>query len=134
MDNHKSGSHAELVAASYFASLGNDIFWPLPGHTKADFIRDNQGTLLKVQVKKASWSPSGYHRYLQARLTSRNKNPNPKYIKGDFDEVVFVDDEERIWVAPFDDIEGLTSVCLDGTKEGYKTKSNLYDPDKWRVI
>ena len=133
MDAQKTGTYIEMVAATYFSSLGNDIYWPLPGHTKADFIRDTGDTLLKVQVKKATWSTNGYYKYLQARLTSRNKNPNPKYKKGDFDEVVFVDDELRIWVAPFLDIEGLTSVCLDGTKSNYKNTSKLYDPDKWRV-
>lgn len=55
------------------------------------------------------------------------------YVEGDFDEIVFIDDANRMWRTTFDVVKDLVSVALDGTKEGYKTRSVLYDPNEWRI-
>lgn len=56
---HKSGTVAELKAATYFAEQGYDVFFPITLNPKADLIVSRGDTTLKVQVKKATWSKTG---------------------------------------------------------------------------
>jgi len=38
-----------------------------------------------------------------------------------------------MWVAPMNEIETQTSVCLDSTNPKYKGQSKLYNPEEWRI-
>jgi len=49
------------------------------------------------------------------------------------DELIILSEDGGIWLAQWEDVKGLTSVCLDGTKPGYKPQSTLYDPEDWRI-
>ena len=131
MDNFLYGLSTELYAASYFADLGYKIYWHMETQSRADFVIEKDGVFQKIQVKKATWSQTGPYKYLQCRLKSRNKC-REWYSEGDYDLLVIVD-KPRIWIAPFSEVNELVSVCFDGTKPGYKTRSKLYDPDKWLV-
>ena len=125
-----SGMTSEYKAAAYFSSQGYSVYWSMMSQTKEDFLIGKKGVYSRVQVKTATWSKSGMYRYLQARVVGKNKGS--VYQKGDFDYMVFVDDD-RMWIAPWVEVKGLTSVCLDGTKEGYTSRSNEYDPTRWEV-
>lgn len=114
---------------------GYELFWPATTQSRCDFVVNHPGErnfFRKVQVKKATWSISGTYQYLQCRLENRNRY-STKYEKGDFDEIAFTDGDKRIWIANFEDVDGLVSVCLDGTRPGYTSKSEKYDPAKWLV-
>ena len=130
--NFNIGLSAELYVASWYADNDYVIYWPMSTQSRCDFLAEKNGIFEKIQVKKATWSQTGPYKYLQCRLINRNKHAK-WYEKGDFDYIVFVDDARRLWRVPFDEVEGLVSVCLDGTKEGYTTKSSKYDPAKWRI-
>lgn len=125
----QSGLISELKAMQYMIRLGYVVFVPLCTSPKCDFLAMSGEDILKVQVKTATWSTTGPHKYLQCRLSNRNKNPNPIYKKGDFDICIFVDNS-RLWYVPFDEIEGMTSVCLDSNNPDYKP-SKGYDPNAW---
>ncbi len=129
---HISGVRAELYIAIYFVEEGWDIFWPHAAQSKIDFIAVKEGTVKRVQCKKATWSQTGPYKYLQSRVSSRNKVPVPKYQKDDFDIIVFTDDEGRIWLTEIENILGMTSVCLDSTNPAYKPQTK-YEPKGWRV-
>lgn len=126
------GLTSELKVASWYSENGYSIYWPLSTQSRCDFLAERDGNFTKVQVKKATWSQTGPNKYLQCRLMSRNKHSR-WYVEGDFDEIVFIDDANRMWRTTFDVVKDLVSVALDGTKEGYKTRSVLYDPNEWRI-
>lgn len=128
--NFTTGLSCELLVASAYAAQGWAVYWPLHTQSRCDFLVEKEGDVRKVQVKKASWASVGAYKYLQCRLKSRNKH-SCEYREGDWDEVVFVDDSQRMWRASWDEVKTLVSVCLDGTKPGYKTRSKLYDPTRW---
>ena len=128
---HQTGLSAELYTASYFAAQGYDVFWPMQTQSRADFLVFKDDKYIKVQCKKATWSKTGTYKYLQCRLTNRNKGAKPKYTAEDFDVLVMTD-LESIWVTDFSEISELTSVCLASTKENYKPQTK-YDSRKWKV-
>lgn len=130
--NFYNGTTAELYAASYFSELGYSIYWPMMTQSRCDFVIEKDGQFLKVQVKKATWSQIGAFKYLQCRLKNRNKHA-VWYEEGDYDLLVFISDEKELWVAPFEEVNKLVSVCLKGSKEGYKPRSRLYDPETWKA-
>lgn len=126
-----NGLSSELYTASHFAQEGYEIFWPMQTQSRADFLIFKDGQALKVQCKKATWSKAGNYNYLQTRLSSRNKDSQPLYQEGDFDLLV-VTDLEKIWVIPYQEVKGLTSLCLLSTKPTYKSRAS-YDAATWRV-
>lgn len=130
--DHLTGLSSELYAASWFSRKGWEVYFPLATQSRCDFLVETKGAYKKVQVKTASWSKSGKFKYLQVRLSSQGPTKRKFYDETDFDYIVFVD-YPRIWVAPFSEIEGKTSICLDSTNPEYKIRDKSYDPDSWRL-
>lgn len=130
---HTNGNAAELYVASIYVKLGYNILWPMMTQTRYDFVAEKAGEYTRVQVKKASWSRNDYFNYLQARISSRNKGARPKYEKNEFEEFAFTDDSGRVWVIPFEKLEGNTSVCLDSDNPSYKGYSKKYNPKECLV-
>ena len=128
--NFNIGLSTELYVASWYSEKGYAVYWPLSTQSRCDFIIEKDDVFQKIQVKKATWSKTGPYKYLQCRLKNRNKHAS-WYTEGDYDLIVFVDDQKRMWIAPFDEVNNLISVCLDGTKPGYKSRSDKYDPSFW---
>lgn len=129
--NHTQGVRSELKAMDYYNNLGYQIYTPLSAQSRADFVYDSGNSVVKVQVKTATWSVSGNISYLQCRLKSRN-DYSKMYKDGDFDEIVFVDGD-RLWIAPWEDVKDKTSVCLDSNRLDYKPNTKDYDPNNWLV-
>ncbi len=44
------------------------MYWPAVQQSHVDFVVDVAGALRRVQVKTGTWSKTGKHKYLQARL------------------------------------------------------------------
>lgn len=132
--NFAIGLAAELRVAAWYVDKGYEIFWPATTQSRCDFVAYHPAEKLfrRVQVKKATWSKTGNYSYLQCRLENRNQYAR-RYEPGDFHEIAFTDDDNRIWIATFEQVDGLVSVCLDGTRPGYTSKSEKYDPSKWLV-
>lgn len=128
---HKSGLLAELYVAGYFVEEGWDLYWPHAPQSRADFVVSKGTKTLTVQCKKATWSKAGPYEYLQARLSSRNKESRPKYEEGDFDLIAFTD-MNSIWLTEFSQIKDMTSVCLGSTNPDYKPYTK-YDAMSWKV-
>jgi len=129
---HLTGSIHELKAASYFASLGYSVYWPLLTQSRCDFVIELEGVFQKVQVKTATQSYAGNFNYLQCRLKTRNKF-GKVYKDGDFDIIVFIY-EEKMWLALWEEVKGLVSVCLGSDNPEYKPRADkTYDPIKWRI-
>jgi hypothetical protein len=127
---HRNGAVAELFVAAAYAKQGYNILWPMLTQSRYDFVaEDKEGRFIKVQVKKASWSKTGPYKYLQVRITGKNKQTNTPYKKGDVDEFAFTD-LNRIWAARFNEVGNLTSVCLDSTNPKYRPKTK-YDAKTW---
>lgn len=130
-NNHLTGSIHELKAATYAASLGYSVYWPLLTQSKCDFIIEIDNRFSKVQVKTATNSKAGGYNYLQCRLRSRNKY-GKEYKEGDFDIIVFIY-EDQMWVANWEQVKGLVSVCLGSDNPNYKPREKEYDPNTWKV-
>ncbi|MDI6993225.1 group I intron-associated PD-(D/E)XK endonuclease, partial [Escherichia coli] len=68
-----SGVSSELFVAHKLTALGYEVFFPLMTQSKADFLVLKDGKVLKIQVKKASWSQAGPYQYLQSRIHGKGK-------------------------------------------------------------
>jgi hypothetical protein len=128
---HKSGETAELYVAYVLSQLGFQVLWPHGTQARYDLATDTAGVFQRIQVKKATWSTTHNFQYLQARISSRNKNSRPKYEAGEFEAFAFTD-LNRVWVIPFDVIGHQTSVCLDSTNPKYKPQTK-YRAGDWIV-
>jgi len=128
---HKNGAVAELYVATKLADKGYGIYYPLLTQSRCDLVVEIDKVLLKVQVKKASWSTTGPYKYLQCRVIGKNLQTNTPYKEGDVDYFAFTD-INRIWFAPFSEIKGMTSVCLDSTNVNYKPITK-YNPKGWLI-
>jgi hypothetical protein len=131
---HKEGSLAELKAAAYMVEKGYDVFFPITMNPKSDFIMSKGKEVIKVQVKKASWSITGRFKYLQVRIIGKQKGDYQRvYRLEDFD-LLLVLDGNRIWEIPAAEVLGMTSLCLGSTNPNPRTVAKSrkqYDPDKW---
>ncbi len=128
-----TGLASELKAASYYATLGYEIFWPMHTQSRSDFLILKDNEYQKIQVKTATWSQTGPYKYLQARVSTRNKYSKPLYHKGDFDIIFFVEPNGRMWSMPFEIIEGMTSVCLASTNTKPRANTKTYNPDDYEI-
>lgn len=128
---HQSGAAAELYVAARLAEIGYGVLWPFMTQSRYDLVIEEGDRFYKVQVKKASWSRSGNFKYLQARITGKNLLTNTPYTVKDLDIFAFTD-MDRIWLARFDEIEGMTSVCLGSTNPKYKPQTK-YNAEAWLV-
>lgn len=128
---HLSGAIAELYVAGVLAKKGYTILWPHGTQCRYDLAIEKAGVFSSVQVKKASWSTTHAFQYLQARISSRNKICRPKYEAGEFDLFAFTD-LKTVWLAPFKELEGNTSVCLSSTNPKYKPQTK-YDASSWII-
>lgn len=117
-ERHVVGQIYELKAAQHFSSKGYAIFWPLFTATKCDFIIVKDSETLKIQVKKATWEVRGNYNYLAGKV-HRRKRGDREYTEDDFDFIVFIDDTDRMWMLPFTEVEGQSSVYLDSTNRNY---------------
>lgn len=97
IDAHYTGAAAELFAASLFTARGHQVFLPAFTQSKADFIADVDGKLMRVQVKCATKIHGG--RYRQVRLGGSGR---PLYEAGAIDLLAIVCDG-RLRVMPFNE-------------------------------
>ncbi|MCB0627937.1 MAG: hypothetical protein KDC43_29430 [Saprospiraceae bacterium] len=127
-----SGMISEYKAAQFFTEIGWRVYWCFESQSKDDFIINKGNIFKKVQVKTATWSRSGKYKYLQCRVSNRNRYPNPKYVVEDFDLIVFIDGD-NIWIADITEILGMNSVALMSTNPKPKTSIKRYNPDNWKI-
>ena len=120
---------AELFVATELAKRDYIILWPQGTQTRYDFAIEKGGVFDRIQVKKATWSTNPWYKYLQARISSRNKGCSQKYTEGEFEYFAFTD-LERVWLFPFEVIGHQTSVCLDSSNPNYKPKT-VYNAKDW---
>ena len=123
---HQSGQEAELFVAFALAKRGRVISKPFLTQCKYDLVVEFDGEFSSIQVKRATWSRSGPHKYLQARLERGRKR-----LDTDVDAFAFTDCE-RVWVVPAEKLGGLTSVCLDCSNPDYRPYRK-YEPKEWLI-
>lgn len=128
---HLNGVAAELFVAQKLTLKGYTILWPQSAQCRYDLAIEKDGNFSRVQIKKATWSKNNWYSYLQSRISSRNKNSEPLYKEGEFEYFAFTD-MERIWLAPFKELEGQTSVCLGSTNPNYKPQTK-YKAEDWLI-
>jgi hypothetical protein len=128
---HEAGHIAELYAAYYLANKGFNVLWPLKTQIKYDLAIEKEGKIYKIQVKKATWSKSGPYEYLQSRTSKGHKGGGFHYEKTDVDYFLFTDNK-TVWFVPYEEINGMTSVCLGSTNPKY-SPSTKYNATKWII-
>jgi hypothetical protein len=126
---HLSGQAAELYVAARLGQQGYNVLWPMMAQSRYDLVIEKDGEFTRLQVKKATLSKAGPYSYLQARISSRNKGSKPLYVKGEFDLFAFTD-MDKIWLAPFEELQEHTSVCLLSTNPNYKPQTK-YSAEGW---
>ena len=125
-----SGVSSELFVAHKLTELGYEVFLPVMTQSKVDFLVMKNNQVLKVQVKKASWSTTHEFQYLQARIHGKSKrDPSKFYTKDDVDYFA-ITDNEKVWWIPYEEIGHQTSVCLGSTNPNYKPQTK-YEASKW---
>ncbi len=126
-ESHKTGALNEIKAQVQFMKMDYDIFTPIHPRTRADFIAIKGLETLRVQVKTAQYNG----KYIQSRLDVHDR----RYTEEDCDVIVFILDE-RMWIAPIEEVSGMSSVCLGKIEsDGVRTyrPQKEYDPSKWEV-
>lgn len=123
-DAHKTGAMNELRAQLMYAGMGYDVFTPIHNKTRADFIAVKDEKVLRVQVKTAQYNGP----YIQSRLDVGGK----RYTQSDCDVLVFILDE-RVWIAPIEEVSDMTSVCLGKMDDPSYLPRKEYDPSKWET-
>tara|TARA_R100000655_G_C2942914_1_gene185992 strand:+ start:452 stop:841 length:390 start_codon:yes stop_codon:yes gene_type:complete len=108
LSTYNKGAVSEYRAAAYFGEQGYEIFWNPTNGLRYDFIAFGDEGAIKVQVKTASWLNQNGSKYLRASI--RPKRP---YKKGDFDFLVLVAPDRRLWVIPYDDVPKRSYVYLE---------------------
>lgn len=98
---HYTGVASELKTAAAFTERGYQVYFPAMTQSKADFVAEVEGKLVKVQVKTACRFNPKYPHLIQIRLGGCGRT---RYATGDFDllAVVF---ESRLWVIPTDRVD-----------------------------
>lgn len=134
IDIHRVGMLSEMKVQQYFYEEGWDVFTPIDNKTRADLVvvDPDTATTLRVQVKTVQENRVGPYTYLQSRLVSSDNET--VYSLRCCDMVVFVY-QDRLWMAPIEEVAGLKSVCLDRLSEDdskYNRRVN-YDPTKWEL-
>lgn len=130
--SHQTGTLCELKAAAYYVERGYDVFFPITINPKCDFVASKAKKILKVQVKKASWSKSGKFKYLQVRLIGKKEGDFQKIYKLEDFDVLIVIDGPNLWEIPVEDVIGRTSLCLASNNPNpRKNTGKSYDPSKW---
>ena len=123
MLQHSTGAASELFAAYKFMGRGHAVFFPLLTQSKADFIADVDGRLLRVQVKTGTLIQG---KYLQVRLGGCGR---PSYKPGDMDVLCIVY-KERLWVIPAEVVGDKTTISFNPDKSDRK-KHNDFDKYVW---
>ena len=122
---HRRGTACEYIAAAHFANQGWTIFWTPNGISPCDFIMRRKGITKGVQVKSAAWHEKGRTRYLRASLRSRKA-----YVKSDFDFLVVVDPQSRLWSIPFGSLPDTALLYLEKERDGDVDK---YEWEQWLI-
>tara|TARA_R100000808_G_C2140275_1_gene148078 strand:- start:498 stop:881 length:384 start_codon:yes stop_codon:yes gene_type:complete len=107
--NTRTGSANEYRAAAYFAEKGWEVFWPPTGKSPCDFVVVRNEETKRIQVKTASNWSQGNSDYIRVQLPQT-------YQPGDFDLLVAVAKEGRMWIIPQDKLPQTASLYLE--KEG----------------
>lgn len=128
---HRNGAVAELFTAAKIADKGWNILYPLVTQSRYDIVIEKDNIFYKVQIKKATWSTTGKFKYLQARLSGKNKLTHTPYKREDVDYFAFTD-LERVWMFPYEEIGHQTSVCLGSTNPNYKPQTS-YRAEEWLI-
>lgn len=124
-DAHLTGALNELRVQTHYTRNGWDVFTPIHNKTRADFIAVKQEIVIRVQVKTAQYNNG----YIQSRLDIGGTT----YTKEDCDVIAFVLDE-RLWIAPVEQVEGYTSINLGKVDtDGRYTPRKEYDPNDWVI-
>lgn len=124
-DNHLTGALNELRVQAYYTKCGWDVFAPIHNKTRSDFIAVRGKLTVRVQVKTAQYNNG----YIQSRLDVNGKT----YTEDECDVVAFILDE-KLWIAPIEQVEGYTSINLGKIDvAGYKPRKE-YDPSEWIQI
>lgn len=121
-DNHLTGALNELRVQAYYTKCGWDVFSPIHNKTRSDFIAVKGNLVVRVQVKTAQYNNG----YIQARLDVNGKT----YTSDECDVIAFILDE-KLWLAPIEQVEGYTSINLGRVEKlNYKPRKD-YDPTEW---
>lgn len=95
-DIYRKGLCSEQKVQLYFLEKGYDVFTPIGGRTKCDFVACKPNETIRVQVKTASENGNG----LQVRF-----DVNGKVQNRDTTDVYVVVYEDNMWMFPVEDCQ-----------------------------
>lgn len=127
---HRNGAAAELFVAYRLTALGYSVYFPTMTQSKCDLVAEIDGSLKKVQVKKATKSSANGHPFIQVRLANA---AGGKYVDGDFDLLAMAY-EGRMWLFPWEVVKGKTSMSFSIFPPQGKTKRPRRDISSYEVI
>lgn len=133
--NIKIGQIAELEAATQYAKMGYEIYFPQMSQSKADFIvvgPDKE--CKKVQVKKATENPINNTTYLQIRIQGKPGTYSTRdYEEGDFDVLVAVH-ETGMWELPWEVVKDKKSLTFGKINNGvFTSRKRGFTVDEFRI-
>ena len=70
---HATGAKAEMLAAAYYLDQRFQVYFPVCQQGSVDFIVEKE-SLVRIQVKTATWVKAGANQYLQVRTRLGGKD------------------------------------------------------------
>lgn len=123
--SQRRGASCEYMAAAVFSDLGWTVFWTPTGSSPCDFIINRGKETKRVQVKSASWMEQAGTRYLRAFI-----RPRRRYTRDDFDLLVAVAHDGRVWSIPFRSLPKTATLYLEREKGG---TLHRYGRGRWLI-
>lgn len=131
----KTGQVAELEAATQYAKMGYEIYFPQMSQSKADFIIVGPDKICKkVQVKKATENPVNGITYLQIRIQGKpTAYSTREYEEGDFDVLVAVH-ETGMWELPWEVVSDKKSLTFGKIDNGvFISRKRGFTVDEYKI-
>lgn len=126
MNTKQTGDLSVAMALQKFLRLGKSVALPFGDRDRYDLILDDNGKLLKIQVK-TGWEESGHIRFSAKSVTTKNGEWSHQDYKGQIDAfVVYYPPLDKLYLVPISKCKSTSmNLQLAPTKNNQKKNVNF---------
>lgn len=106
-------------AIAYFTKQGCNVSLPLNDSQDYDLIVDNNGTLLKIQVKFTTSKVRGSYKVYLRSISGSSRKCYKTVKNSDIDVLFIVTEEEKFYLVKLKDIINMNSITLNKDMDYY---------------
>jgi hypothetical protein len=130
--NHTVGAANESIVMAYLASQRLEVFTPIYGFGRCDFIYlRTTGEPVRVQVKSSSWAQNSQYKYEQCSLRT-GPGKFTSYQPNEIDEIWVVG--THLWNFPLDSISEVSVLSLHTDNPNPRKTYRNYNPNDFIIV